>query len=122
MPVYTITTMNRLNRSTRDKTAGVITDIHCLITGAPPELVNVIFMEGHFLKDNKVLGVIASVRKGGNRNKELTENLQANIHTGVATATNIPKTLISCSLVGFPASWGMEGGKMLPEPGKENQY
>lgn len=122
MPVYNIASRRPLPYASRSKAAHAITDIHCALTGAPPEFVNVIFMEGHPIKQGKELGVICNVRKGGNRNRELTDELRQKIHQGIADATGIPADDIVTSLLGFPASWAMEGGEILPEPGEEEAW
>lgn len=119
MPVYTLASKGVLQTHLKKKAADAITDLHCSITGAPAEFVNVVFMDGHDLNEGKLLGIIGNVRKGGNRNKELTDNLRIQILQGVAAAVGMHERDISCNLLGFPASWGMEGGEILPEPGEE---
>lgn len=119
MPVYNIASRHALPHATRKQTADAITDIHCGLTGAPAEFVNVIFMEGHPVKGGHALGVVCNVRKGGNRNAELTESLRLKIRDGVAKATGLPPDKVLATLLGFPASWAMEGGEILPEPGEE---
>ncbi len=122
MPLYNVASRGPLSYETRRKAAEAITDIHCGLTGAPPEFVNVIFMEGHKLKGGSTISVICNVRNGGNRNQELTENLRIRIRDGVADATGISPEHVSASLLGFPASWAMEGGEILPEPGEEEAW
>ena len=122
MPVYNIASHSALPYATRKRTADAITDIHCSLTGAPAEFVNVIFMEGHPIKDGHDIGVVCNVRSGGNRNDELTENLRQKIRDGVAEATGLPTDKVLATLLGFPASWAMEGGEILPEPGEEDAW
>ncbi|MEM7543503.1 MAG: 4-oxalocrotonate tautomerase [Pseudomonadota bacterium] len=122
MPVYTVASRAPLNYETRQQAAKSITEIHCAVTGAPPEFVNIVFMEGHRIKEGKELGVIGTVRKGGNRNKELTDSLRQQIHDGVAAATGLARQQMATKLIGFPASWAMEGGEILPEPGEEGAW
>ena len=122
MPLYNIASRGFLSYETRKKAADAITNIHCGLTGAPSEFVNVIFMEGHRLKGGNAISVICNVRNGGNRNEELTENLRIRIRDGVADAAGVPRERVSASLLGFPASWAMEGGEILPEPGDEETW
>ena len=103
----------------RKAVADRITDVHCQVTGAPPEFVNVLFLHGQRTRHGERLAVIGNVRSGGNRNQELTDSLQMAIHMGVAKAAGLAATDVSVRLIGFPASWGMEGGEILPEPGEE---
>ncbi|MAK45018.1 MAG: tautomerase family protein [Spongiibacter marinus] len=122
MPVYNVATRRPLSYETRKKTADAITDIHCAMTGAPAEFVNVIFMEGHRIKGGHDVGVVCNVRSGGNRNAELTEDLRLRIRDGIAEATQLSTEKVLATLLGFPASWAMEGGEILPEPGEEQAW
>lgn len=119
MPVYTLACRRPLPNKTRKAVADAIADIHCGVTGAPPEFVNVLFMDNHDVAGGKMLGVIGNVRSGGNRNKELTDDLRDQLYRGIANAAGLDEAAVSCTLIGFPASWGMEGGEILPEPGEE---
>ena len=122
MPVYNVATVDALSYDARKAAAKSITDLHCGLTGAPSEFVNVLFMHGHKLKNGNALNVVCNVRSGGNRNAELTENLRTQIREGVAEATGIPVNKVDAVLLGFPASWAMEGGEILPEPGEESEW
>lgn len=122
MPVYTLACRKQLPAERRKKIADAITDIHCGVTGAPSEFVNVFFMDGHPVKEGKLIGVNGNVRSGGNRNQELTDNLRDRLQQGIAEAANLDQHDILISLIGFPASWAMEGGEILPEPGEETAW
>lgn len=122
MPVYNIASRTALSQPMRKKVADVITDTHCGLTGAPPEFVNVIFMHGHPLKNGDEINIVCNVRSGGNRNAELTENLRLKIEDGVSLCTGTRRENVSATLLGFPASWAMEGGEILPEPGAEASW
>ncbi|MCG8439908.1 MAG: hypothetical protein MI751_17645, partial [Pseudomonadales bacterium] len=63
-----------------------------------------------------------NVRSGGNRNAELTETLRQKIREGVAESAGMALDKVEATLVGFPASWAMEGGEILPEPGEEDSW
>ena len=122
MPVYTLASKSALSQTTRHNIANSITSIHCEITGAPPEFVSIIFMHGHNIADGKALGLIGNVRSGGNRNQELTDHLRSAMHIQVAQDAGLQHHEVSATLVGFPASWAMEGGEILPEPGDESAW
>ena len=122
MPVYTLACRQALSNPVRKQIADTITDIHCAVTGAPSEFVNIIFMDGHTVAGGKRIGVIGNVRSGGNRNRELTQTLRERLHQGIATAAEMDPEQLSVSLVGVPASWAMEGGEVLPEPGAEEAW
>ena len=122
MPVYTIASRKALTLETRQITANAITDTHCAVTGAPPEFVNIVFMQGHRIQGEHEIGVIGNVRQGGNRNKELTDDLRDRITHVVAKTTGLKVQRVLTTLIGFPASWAMEGGEILPEPGEEETW
>lgn len=122
MPVYTVASRGSSNAQTNKAIADRITDIHCDTTGAPPEFVNVIFMDNHPLKGQAKLSVTGNVRSGGNRNQELTDSLRNNLINGIAEAAGLASNDVAVELIGFPASWGMERGEILPEPGEEDEW
>ena len=122
MPVYTLACTQPLPVAARKAVADRITDVHCEVTGAPPEFMNVLFLHGQRTRHGERLAVIGNVRSGGNRNQELTDSLQSAIHVAVSKAADLPQSQVSVRLIGFPASWGMEGGEILPEPGEEASW
>ena len=122
MPFYTLACRRPLPQETRESIANAVTDTHCNVTQAPPEFVNVAFMDGHPVRDGKAIGVIGNVRSGGNRDASLLDELQQQIHCNVAAAAELSEDEISVRLIGVPASWIMEGGKILPEPGSEEAW
>lgn len=122
MPVYTLACRRPLSADATKKVSHAITDIHCEVTGAPPEFVNIVFMNGHRVRGGKALGVIGNVRKGGNRNKELTDDLRDQLRDGIAKAAGLAASDVNVELLGFEASRAMEGGEILPQPGDENVW
>ncbi|MGB1580436.1 MAG: tautomerase family protein [Nevskiales bacterium] len=122
MPVYTLACRKALPDTSRKRIADAITDIHCETTGAPSEFVNVVFMDGHRVKGGKQIAVNGNVRSGGNRNEELTDRLRDKLHAGIAAAAGLAEPSVAVTLIGFPASWAMEGGEILPEPGAEDAW
>lgn len=122
MPLYTLACRDPLPQQVRETVAAAITRTHCQITDAPPEFVNVIFMDGYGLKNRWSMAVIGGVRSGGNRNAELIEKLRQALHQNIAPAANLPGDNVGIELVGVKASWVMEGGRILPEPGAEDDW
>ena len=122
MPLYNLACKNTLTAEQRKRIAESITRTHCDITGAPAEFVNVAFLQGFALHDNMAISAIGGVRSGGNRNLELTETLQKSIQHGIATAAGLALNEIEVNLIGIPANWNMEGGKVLPDPGAEDEW
>lgn len=119
MPVYTVACRSVLGEQCYADIANAITDTHVGITGAPPEFVNVLFNQNQPLKGGASIAINGNVRSGGNRNRELTEELREALQKTVANAAKFDAHSVIVELLGFPASWGMEGGEILPEPGDE---
>lgn len=122
MPLYSLACRRPLPQGIREAVSTAITDTHCGVTDAPPEFVNVIFMDGYPLKNGWSLAVVGGVRSGGNRNAQLIETLRQTLHDNICAAADLPAHAVGIELVGVRASWVMEGGKILPEPGDEGGW
>lgn len=99
-----------------------ITDIHCELTGAPPSFVHAFFFEDaeRFpLKDKQAL-LVGQIRAGRNdaQKGEIIDRMSASIHRHAS----IPRESIGARLSDTQASWVMEGGDVLPEPGDEADW
>ena len=122
MPPYNLACKTALNNDQRQRIAEVITRTHCELTGAPAQFVNVAFMEGLPIRKDESFNVVGGVRSGGSRNLELTENLQQMMQKNIASAANVSVSAVKVTLVGVPGNWNMEGGRVLPEPGAEDEW
>ncbi len=122
MPLYNLACKAVLDNDKRQRIAEVITRTHCELTGAPAEFVNVAFVEGFPLRKDEFLNVIGGVRSGGNRNIEMTAKLQETMQINIASAANVSLSAVKITLMGVPANWNMEGGRVLPEPGAEDEW
>ncbi len=122
MPLYTVSCRKPLPQDLREAISTAITDTHCEVTDAPPEFVNVVFMDGYPLKKGWILSVIGGIRSGGNRSDELVGKLRQTLHANIASAAKLPIEKVGIDLVGVRASWVMEGGKILPDPGSEDDW
>ena len=122
MPLYTLACKRPLPQSVREAVTSAITQTHCEVTDAPPEFVNVIFMDGYSLKNGWRIGVVGGVRSGGNRNPELIKKLHQALLENICSAAKLPIGKVGIELVGVKANWVMEGGKILPEPGEEDNW
>lgn len=122
MPLYTIATRKPLTEQMRFDLAQTITDVHCGITGAPPEFVNVIFMTGYRLRRGAVLGVNGNVRTGGNRGQEIFERINKTIHEEVAKTAKLDISKVFVELIGIDYRWVVEGAMTMPAPGEESGW
>ncbi|MDA4845158.1 hypothetical protein [Hoeflea poritis] len=119
MPLYTLASKRPFSEQIRFDIAQVITDVHCGLTGAPTEFVNVVFMTGFRMRRGTTLGVNGNVRMGGDRNADLYQRLNDQMHRRVAEAAQLDISRVLVTLIGIEPHWVVEGGMVLPPPGEE---
>jgi len=123
MPLYICNTRSgALDAAAKKKVAEAITNIHCSVTGAPASFVHAVFFEESplFPLQEKVLFVRGTIRKGRSdeQKNEIAESIRASLveHGGVEAA-------LTCAQIReTPASWVLEGGEIMPEPGEEAEW
>ena len=124
MPIYTCTTnQSTLSADTKKALAGEIEAIHSEINHVPSTYVNVVFPE---LPADSVYtdGVPASpvlvsgwIREG--HPKAETTRLATEIASAVTRIAGVPAERVLVVFETSPASFAVEGGRVLPEPGEE---
>lgn len=130
MPFYRCLIPNgSLNYEQRERIAVAITDVHCGNSAAPRNFVQVAFMdsEGHGeVKDTHGQGVMRYDTPyfvaGGNRagrTAEVKTRILTQIIERVAAIADVPTEMVGGQISEAPASWTMEAGKILPDPGEE---
>ena len=99
-----------------------ITRIHCQVTDAPRTFVHAFFFEESSnvpLGDKQAL-LYGQIRAGrtDQQKEEIVDRMRRaiHIHSGIASED------ISAYTTDTPASWVMEGGDLLPEPGEEESW
>jgi phenylpyruvate tautomerase PptA (4-oxalocrotonate tautomerase family) len=113
MPVYHCSIPEaRLDDAKRQRIASEITRLHCEKTGAPPEFAHVLFADAP-----AGAGVVGSIRAG--RSESLRAEMASALAEAVAEAVGLERTEVRVTLLEVPASWVMEGGAVMPEPGEE---
>lgn len=123
MPIYMCNAVKgAISTAAKAKIASDITDIHCKVTGAPPTFVHVFFFEDapqHPL-DGKCVFLFGSIRSGRtpDQKRSLVDQMKQSIHG----RSGVPMGEISVDTADVPASWVMEGGDVLPEPGEEENW
>ena len=123
MPLYLCNAVKGvIANDAKPKIASDITDIHCGITGAPRTLWHVFFFEDapQLPINGKSVFLFGSIRAGRTTDQKtvLVDRMKASIfmHAGV------PLKDIIADTTDVPASWVMEGGGVLPEPGEEDAW
>jgi phenylpyruvate tautomerase PptA (4-oxalocrotonate tautomerase family) len=124
MPIYSCTTTeSTLSAHTKAALAGEIGTIHSAINHVPSTYVNVVF---HELPADSVYtdGVEASpvlvsgwIREG--HPKAETTRLATEIAAAVTRVTGVPAERVLVVFESSPASFAVEGGRVLPEPDEE---
>ena len=101
----------------RQQVARAFTDIHCGMTGAPRNFVHVAFFAndaGEFAEPYYIDG-----GNRGGRPAELKQRLLGELKRAFRDITGVPAGQLGGRITEGPASWSMEGGQVLPEPGEE---
>ncbi len=121
MPMYQCyTPEGTLDDGQRSSIAAAFTDIHCSLTTAPPTFVHVMFHEKQPRWSETPFAIHGGVRAG--RPQELTDSLVSQMTTVVADTVGAQTDQVSMTTQETPASWIMEGGAVLPEPGEEDAW
>jgi phenylpyruvate tautomerase PptA (4-oxalocrotonate tautomerase family) len=124
VPIYSCTTNDStLSADTKKALASEIAKIHSEINHVPSTYVNVVFYE--LPADNVYTdGVPASpvlvsgwIREG--HPKAETTRLATEIASAVTRITGVPAARVLVVFESSPASFAIEGGRVLPEPGEE---
>lgn len=121
MPLYRCTSPSgSLNDSQRAAIAVALTDIHCDLTGAPRTFVHVQFHHQGAQAGRTLFNLHAGIRAG--RDQTLAEALVQRCVAAVARIAAVPAVQISMRTSTTQASWILEGGRVLPEPGEEDAW
>lgn len=123
MPLYICNSKaGAIPAEAKAKIANDVTRIHCDVTGAPAKFVHVFFFEDG---PNPPLGdktamLYGQIRSGRTdaQKAQICEEMHASVcsHSGIAGGEVLAFTSDT------PASWVMEGGDVLPEPGEEEAW
>ncbi|MEM7140436.1 MAG: tautomerase family protein [Actinomycetota bacterium] len=122
MPLYRVfTEPGLLDEPARKAYAADVTRIHCELTGAPPDFVHVLHAES----DDGRLGdaranVFGTIRAG--RTDQQKADIVEQLGEALADRAGIDASAVSVSTMDVEASWTMEGGRLLPEPGDEGAW
>ena len=103
----------------REKIAVDVTDIHCGQTLAPRHFVHVYFDEqAEGESDYPTRYYLDAINRAG-RSQEVKDKLLDDLLGSFVDHTGVARSEISGRIGETPASWVMEGGQVLPEPGHE---
>lgn len=117
MPLYTVTTRSALSAARKKLVVDLITDTHCQETGAPEVFVQVVFSQGVPLPKDQAAHISGSIRAG--RSTQVKAVIHRRLETGVQEIM-ASQSNVKIELFDIPHTWVMEGGEMMPAPGKEH--
>jgi len=118
-----------LSYDQRERIAVAFTDVHCGISAAPRRFVQVAFFETTCtgeVADTHGSGMLRYDTPyfiaGGNRagrSPDTKRRILEGLIERFSQIADVPKSQVSGKITEAPASWTMEAGKILPEPGAE---
>ena len=123
MPLYICNTKrDALDESAKANIAQAITDIHCSVTGAPACFVHAVFFEEapFFPLEGNDVYVRGTIRKG--RSAEQRTEISQRIREALVSHGNVEPRQAGTLIRETPASWVLEGGEIMPEPGEEAEW
>ena len=103
----------------REKIAVDVTDVHCGSTLAPRHFVHVFFDEQAEGESSYPTRYYLDAINRAGRPQEVKDKLLDDLLNCFVSNTGVSRQEISGRIGETPASWAMEGGAVLPEPGQE---
>ena len=123
MPLYIVNSKaGSVPDAAKDSIATDITRIHCEVTDAPPTFVHVFFFEDAAMPPlgDKSAMVYGQIRAG--RTDAQKAQIAQEMAASVCDRTGLSADAVHAFTTDTPASWVMEGGDVLPEPGEEEAW
>ena len=121
MPMYQChVPPERFDDQQRAAVAKSLTEIHCSVTGAPSTFVHIVFRDGQPAWSDAPFSIHGGIRSG--RSREVTNALVSQMTRALADAADVDPADVAMRTIETPASWIMEGGRVLPEPGAEAEW
>ena len=123
MPLYRCAVAEGLTtEEQRARIAKEVVRIHCGVTAAPPSFVHAFFTElpADRLPEGKAAFVLGSIRAG--RTDAQKASIVSQLSEAVAEIIGRTPAEVGVATSDMPASWIMEGGDLLPEPGEEAEW
>lgn len=123
MPLYICNSkVGAIDSTAKQQIAQAITDIHCSVTGAPASFVHTAFFDESdlFPLQDKTLFVRGTIRKG--RSDHQKNQIAEAIKSALSEHGNVASQETDAEIRETPASWVLEGGEIMPEPGEEQAW
>ncbi len=133
MPFYRcLIPKDSLSYDQRERIAVAFTDVHCGNSDAPRSFVQVAFLESDGkgeVQDSHGRGTmryrtpyfIAGGNRAG-RSDDVKHRILEGLLDRFSEIACVSKDMVSGQISEAPASWTMEAGRILPEPGEESEW
>ena len=110
-----------LDLDAREAFSGDVVDVHCGVTGAPPSFVHLYVTEdtGGNLPDGINGAINGTIRAG--RNDEQKAEIHQRMAAALAGHAGVDASTVTAATRDIQASYTMEGGVLLPEPGSPEE-
>ena len=118
MPFYhALVRPELLDETGREGFAQDVVDVHCDVTGAPPSFVHVLVTEDESgrLPAGHNGSIHGTIRAG--RNDDQKAEIASRMSAALAARADVDVSTVVASTRDIEASFTMEGGELLPEPG-----
>ncbi len=122
MPLYrALVRPGLLTLEQREAFANDVVDVHCGVTGAPRSFVHVLYADDHEgdLDEGQNALVFGTIREG--RNDEQKREIADRLTAALAARAEVDPDSVAAVSVDIKASYTMEGGTLLPEPGSPEE-
>ncbi|MEM9133763.1 MAG: tautomerase family protein [Actinomycetota bacterium] len=122
MPFYhAIVRPDLLDESKRHAFANDVVEVHCDVTGAPPSFVHVMVTEAdeNSLDADRNAVINGTIRAG--RTDEQKAEIAGRLSQALAATAEVDVDSVFTTTRDIQASYTMEGGALLPEPGSAEE-
>lgn len=122
MPFYhAVVRPGLLSESQREAFANDVVETHCAVTGAPPSFVHVLFTEdpGGRLDEDETCSIVGTIRSG--RSDAQKASIIDGLRSAFSGHSSVEAATVTVTTRDIEASFTMEGGALLPEPGSPEE-
>ena len=120
MPFYhALVRPGLLSEAERQAFARDVVDVHCDVTGAPPSFVHTLVTDSDDLPTGSNAVVNGTIRAG--RTPDQKAEIETRLDAALAATARVDIATVHTSTRDIQASYTMEGGVLLPEPGSAEE-
>ena len=110
---------NLMNEARRQEFSRHVVDVHCDVTNAPPSFVHALVTESDDLPSGQNAVINGTIR--GGRTDDQKAEIATRLSAALADVAGIDASSVTTMTQDIGASYTMEGGVLLPEPGSAEE-